>query len=92
MASIRNAAKKATLERFLKLIHFFFLSSVLELVEPTSAGVAMELPMALKMKNELLSLLELKTVGAITEAEFLENKSVLFRTPAQCITVYFRGW
>ena len=42
----------------------------------------MELPMALKMKNELLALLELKTVGAITEAEFLENKSVLFRTPA----------
>ena len=38
--------------------------------------------MALKMKNELLALLELKTVGAITEAGFLENKSVLFRTPA----------
>ena len=37
----------------------------------------MDLPMALKMKNELLALLELKTVGAITEAEFLENKSVL---------------
>ena len=42
--------------------------------------------MALKMKNELLALLELKTVGALTEAEFLENKSVLFRTPAHVST------
>ena len=42
----------------------------------------MDLPIALKMKNELLALLELKNVGAITEAEFLQNKSELFRTPA----------
>ena len=42
----------------------------------------MELPLALKMKSELLALLELKNMGAITEAEFLENKSELFRTPA----------
>ena len=41
-----------------------------------------DLPIALKMKNELLALLELKNSGAITEAEFLQNKSELFRTPA----------
>ena len=52
----------------------------------------MDLPMALKMKSELLALLELKTVGAITEAEFLENKSVLFRTwtPRQHQTLELR--
>ena len=37
--------------------------------------------MALKMKSELLALVELKNAGAITEAEFLENKRVLFTTP-----------
>jgi len=49
----------------------------------------MELPLALKMKSELLALLELKNVGAITEAEFLENKSELFRTPAHAILTPF---
>ena len=42
----------------------------------------MDLPIALKMKSELLALLELRNVGAVTEAAFLENTSELFRTPA----------